>query len=144
MIVNPEIPALIISTEDENGDSQELCRIVQKLGVLSATPSGWTKELNVVRWRADDDTPGIETFYLRRWNEGHTQMTKGITFNLKEAVALVEILGAFISDQKEKKKAEMLKQAEEMRRQVDEMLKQADKTKKQYPAMLYQIQKKFG
>lgn len=48
--------------------------------ILSLKSTGkFRKELNIVSWG------GREAVYdLRGWNEDHTQMTKGITFNKEE------------------------------------------------------------
>ena len=53
--------------------------IVNHIGVLSTSPSGWTKELNVVSWNG-----GQEKYDIRDWSPDHTKMSKGITLNEEE------------------------------------------------------------
>lgn len=47
--------------------------IVEKIGVLSTTDKGWSKELNLVSW--NDREPKYD---LRDWNENHDKMEKGL------------------------------------------------------------------
>lgn len=61
--------------------------ILENLGVLSTNQKGWRKELNLVSW---NDREG--KYDLRDWNEDHTRMSKGITFNKEEAQVLYNIL----------------------------------------------------
>jgi len=61
--------------------------IVAKLGVLSESNKGWTKELNLISWN------GREPKYdLREWSPDGSKMTKGVTMTAKEMRALKEIL----------------------------------------------------
>lgn len=53
--------------------------IINHIGVLSTSKSGWTKELNVVSWNG-----GPPKYDIREWNEDHTKMSKGITMNEEE------------------------------------------------------------
>lgn len=53
--------------------------IVDHIGVLSTSPNGWTKELNVVSWNG-----GQEKYDIRDWSPDHTKMSKGITLNEEE------------------------------------------------------------
>ena len=48
--------------------------IVKEFGVLSQSPSGWTKELNLVSW--NDRAPKYD---IREWAPDHTKMGKGVT-----------------------------------------------------------------
>jgi hypothetical protein len=61
--------------------------IVQKLGVLSTSGKGWTKELNLIAW--NDRPPKYD---LREWSPDGTQMGKGITLTAEEAAALKALL----------------------------------------------------
>ena len=61
--------------------------IVKKIGVLSESDKGWTKELNLVKW--NDYSPKYD---LRDWNEDHTRMGKGITLTEDEVNKLKETL----------------------------------------------------
>ena len=61
--------------------------IVKKIGVLSESDKGWTKEINLVKW--NDFAPKYD---LRDWNEDHTRMGKGITLTKEELSNLKDIL----------------------------------------------------
>ena len=48
--------------------------IMETIAVLSESPKGWTKELNLVSWN------GREAKYdIRDWAPDHEKMTKGVT-----------------------------------------------------------------
>ena len=60
--------------------------IVQQIGILSISKSGWSKELNLVSWN------GAEPKYdIREWSPDHTKMGKGLTFN-KEEILVIKAL----------------------------------------------------
>jgi hypothetical protein len=61
--------------------------IVRKIGVLSTSASGWTKELNLVSW--NDREPKYD---LRDWAPEHEKMGKGTTLTKEELLALKELL----------------------------------------------------
>jgi hypothetical protein len=61
--------------------------ITQKIGVLSKAGSGWTKELNLIRW--NDREPKYD---LRDWSADGEKMGKGITLSREELSALKELL----------------------------------------------------
>ena len=61
--------------------------IVQKVGVLSRSASGWAKELNVISW--NDREPKYD---LRDWSADGSKMGKGVTLSLEELLALRELL----------------------------------------------------
>lgn len=61
--------------------------IVKQIGVLSKTGSGWTKELNLIRW--NDREPKYD---LRDWSAEHAKMGKGVTLSKEELLALKELL----------------------------------------------------
>ncbi|MBQ8667490.1 MAG: YdbC family protein [Lachnospiraceae bacterium] len=61
--------------------------IVDELGVLSTSPKGWTKELNLISWN------GREPKYdIRDWAPEHAKMGKGITLSEEEIGALKKLL----------------------------------------------------
>ena len=64
--------------------------IVEKIGVLSTTDKGWSKELNLVSW--NDGEPKYD---LRDWNENHDKMGKGITLTRDELDKLKETLDGY-------------------------------------------------
>ena len=62
--------------------------IVNTVGVLSESPKGWTKELNLISWN------GREPKYdLREWDPNHEKMGKGITLSKDELNKLKDLLG---------------------------------------------------
>ena len=62
--------------------------IIQKLGVLSKSSSGWEKQLNLVSW--NDREPKYD---LREWSPDGEKMGKGVTLTKEELLALKELLG---------------------------------------------------
>lgn len=64
--------------------------IVEKIGVLSTTDKGWSKELNLVSW--NDREPKYD---LRDWNENHDKIGKGITLTRDELNKLKETLDGY-------------------------------------------------
>ncbi|HSQ89580.1 YdbC family protein [Romboutsia sp.] len=61
--------------------------IVEEIGTISETSSGWSKELNRISWN------GREAKYdLRDWSPEHAKMGKGITLSIDELKALKELL----------------------------------------------------
>jgi hypothetical protein len=61
--------------------------IVKKIGVLSTSGSGWTKELNLISW--NDREPKYD---LRDWSADHEKMSKGVTLSREELQALEDLL----------------------------------------------------
>lgn len=61
--------------------------IVKQIGILSRSSSGWTKELNLIRW--NDRDPKYD---LRDWSPDHEKMGKGVTLSKEELAVLKEIL----------------------------------------------------
>lgn len=63
--------------------------IVEHLAMLSLQDSGWSKELNIVKWQ--DKSPRLD---IREWNNDHSRMSKGIGLSFEEAMKLKEALDA--------------------------------------------------
>ncbi len=61
--------------------------IVKEIGVLSESPKGWTKELNIVSWN-----DGAPKYDLRDWDPEHEKMGKGVTLTEEEVRKLKELL----------------------------------------------------
>lgn len=61
--------------------------IKENLGVLSVSPKGWQKELNLVSW--NDAEPKYD---IREWSPEHDKMGKGVTLNKEEYEKLKEII----------------------------------------------------
>lgn len=66
--------------------------IVKNFGVLSTSKSGWTTELNKVKW--GEHEPKID---IRSWDPEHKKCGKGITLSDDEARALFDLLGRVIN-----------------------------------------------
>ena len=63
--------------------------IIKKIGVLSKSASGWTKELNLVSW--NDREPKYD---LRDWSADRERRGKGVTLSKEELLALKELLNS--------------------------------------------------
>lgn len=61
--------------------------IVQQFGALSASQSGWSKQLNLISW--NDREP---KFDIRDWSPDGKKMGKGVTLTLDELLALRDLL----------------------------------------------------
>ncbi|MCF3941968.1 YdbC family protein [Oceanobacillus alkalisoli] len=64
--------------------------IIETIAVLSESPKGWTKELNLVSWNGRDPK-----YDLRDWAPEHEKMGKGVTLTKEEVLKLKESLGNF-------------------------------------------------
>jgi hypothetical protein len=64
--------------------------LIQNIGVLSTSASGWAKELNLISW--NDREPKYD---LRDWSADHEKMGKGVTLTKEELLALKDLLNAF-------------------------------------------------
>ena len=79
------------------GRNQELkVEIINQIGVISTSASGWNVELNRVSWNGNEPK-----YDVRSWSPDHTKMGKGITLSEDEVISLCELL---------KKEAEFLKE----------------------------------
>ena len=63
--------------------------ITKKIGVLSESTRGWTKELNLVSWNDRE-----AKYDLRDWAPEHEKMGKGVTLSTEELRRLRDILNA--------------------------------------------------
>jgi len=63
--------------------------ILEKVGVLSTSASGWSKELNLISW--NDREPKYD---LRDWSADGSKMGKGVTLKKEELSALKDLLNA--------------------------------------------------
>ncbi|WP_099088890.1 YdbC family protein [Weissella cibaria] len=62
--------------------------ILEELGTLSTSKSGWEMQLNVVQWGANKPK-----YDLRTWSPDHAKMGKGLTLTRGEIEKLHELLG---------------------------------------------------
>ena len=61
--------------------------IKEEVGVISESPKGWTKELNLISWNRKE-----AKYDLRDWDPEHEKMGKGITLSKEELIKLKELL----------------------------------------------------
>jgi len=61
--------------------------IIEQVGIVSTSTSGWSKELNLISW--NDREP---KFDLRDWSADHMKMGKGVTLTHEELMALRDLL----------------------------------------------------
>ena len=61
--------------------------IIEHLGTICVSPSGWTLELNIVSWRGKP-----AKYDLRYWNPEHLRFDKGVRFNEENLPTLYRIL----------------------------------------------------
>lgn len=61
--------------------------IVENIGVISESPKGWTKELNLISWNNREPK-----YDLRDWSPNHEKMGKGITLTLEELKSIQALL----------------------------------------------------
>lgn len=79
------------------GRNQELkFEIINQIGVISTSASGWNVELNRVSWNGNEPK-----YDVRSWSPDHTKMGKGITFSEEELVALSQLLAKEVEFLKE-------------------------------------------
>ena len=64
--------------------------ITEHIGVISESPKGWTKELNLVSYNG-----APAKFDIRDWAAEHEKMGKGVTLTEEEAQTLFEQLGEY-------------------------------------------------
>lgn len=60
--------------------------ITEHLGVISETPRGWTREVNMISWNGRE--PKVD---VRDWSPEHDKMSKGLTFTKEELAELIKI-----------------------------------------------------
>lgn len=70
--------------------------IINQIGIISTTSSGWSVELNRVSWNGNEPK-----YDLRSWSPDHTKMGKGITLTDDEIVSLADLLNKEVKFLKE-------------------------------------------
>lgn len=61
--------------------------IIEELGVLTTSSSGWTKELNLISWNGRPPK-----YDIRDWSPDHEKMSKGLTLTEEDLKSLKELL----------------------------------------------------
>ncbi len=67
--------------------------IVEEIGVISSSTSGWNREVNIVSW--NEGKPKLD---IRDWSADHLKMGKGISMTSEEIALLKSILEEFDLD----------------------------------------------
>lgn len=70
--------------------------IINQIGVISTSTSGWNTELNRISWNGNEPK-----YDLRSWSPDHSKMGKGITLSEEEVIALAELLAKEVEFLKE-------------------------------------------
>ena len=65
--------------------------IKRHVGVLSESPKGWKKELNIISWNG-----GKPKYDIRDWAPNHEKMGKGVTLNAEETGLLFALLAGSV------------------------------------------------
>lgn len=61
--------------------------ILEEIGVISTQETGWTKELNLVRWNG-----GLAKYDIRDWDPSHERMSRGITLKEDEMRRILSLM----------------------------------------------------
>jgi len=61
--------------------------IIEEIGIISTLETGWTKEINLVRWNG-----GVAKYDIRDWDPQHTRMSKGITLKEDEMRRILDLM----------------------------------------------------
>lgn len=61
--------------------------ITENIGIISTSPKGWNKELNLVSWNDRE-----AKYDIREWDPEHEKMGKGLTFSKEEIIKLKELI----------------------------------------------------
>jgi len=75
------------NTKKEDHGDEFHYEILNHIGILSTSNTGWNKELNIVKW--NEANPKID---IRDWDMDHEKMSRGASLNVKEAEKLRELL----------------------------------------------------
>ena len=79
------------------GKNQELTfEIINQIGVVSTSASGWNVELNRVSWNGNEPK-----YDIRSWSPDHAKMGRGITLSEEELITLSELLNKEVEFLKE-------------------------------------------
>ena len=63
--------------------------ITEKIGTLSQSPSGWSRQLNMISWNGR-----APKYDIRDWSPDDSKMRKGISLSLEEMKILKDILNS--------------------------------------------------
>jgi hypothetical protein len=86
--VRQNLPVTGVTSRNEVEMADLKYEILEELGTLSTSKSGWEMQLNVVQWGANKPK-----YDLRTWSPDHAKMGKGLTLTREEVEKLHELLG---------------------------------------------------
>lgn len=69
-------------------------KIEEEIGVVSCA-GAWALELNKVSWNGK-----LATFDLRKWNDTHEKMGKGVTMSESDLIALRDLINEYLEGEK--------------------------------------------
>lgn len=61
--------------------------IMEEIGIISTSDTGWTREINLVRWNG-----GVAKYDIRDWDPYHERMSKGITLTEDEMRRMLNLM----------------------------------------------------
>ena len=61
--------------------------VMERLGVLQVSQTGWTKEFNIVSWNEREPK-----YDIREWSPDRSKMSKGVSFTKDELLKLRELM----------------------------------------------------
>ena len=61
--------------------------IIEEIGIISTLDTGWTKEINLVRWNG-----GLAKYDIREWDPLHERMSRGLTLKEDEMRRILELM----------------------------------------------------
>ena len=74
-------------TEKRNKMSEIKYDIIKRIGILSKSASGWTKEINLISWNDRE-----AKYDIREWSPDRERRGKGVTLSTDELSTLKELL----------------------------------------------------
>lgn len=87
---NAPEPQVMETTTEYLSERDEISfHILEAIGTLRTSASGWSRELNVVAWNG-----GKPKFDIRDWSEDHSKMSKGITLTDNEMKRIFDWISA--------------------------------------------------
>ncbi len=90
LITTPENVIVRETAAEYAGGKEDIsCAIIEHIGTLRTSASGWSREFNVVAWNG-----GKPRFDIRDWSQDHAKMSKGITMSDNELKRIFDWISA--------------------------------------------------
>ena len=61
--------------------------LIEEIGIISTMDTGWTKEINLIRWNG-----GVAKYDIREWDPMHERMSRGITLKEEEMRRILDLM----------------------------------------------------